>query len=106
MVAMLSLASYNGLMPAEQLKKSCIDPNGRPLEAAIKRFAMTYAVFFGGVPVVSAGAIAALGSAPLRHSVKEFKGISSQLGKGLLKTTRFTAPAAVVCHTVQRNLAE
>ena len=106
MIAMLSLATHNGLMPAEQPKNICADPNKHPLRAAIKNYIMTYAVFSSGVPVISAGAIAALGSAPLRMSMKEFKKLNYQLGKGLLKTIPVTASVAVGYNAAQKHYIE
>lgn len=106
MVAMLSLSAYNGLVLAEQTKKACIDPNGRPFAALVKNYIMSYAVFSSGIPVVSAGVIKTLGSAPLNCSMRDFKGISRDLGKGLLKTVPVTAPLAVAFHTVRKNFAE
>lgn len=103
-MTMLSLAS-NGLMPAEQLKKSCFDPN-KEFKKMAKHYFMTYIGLSSSIPVVSAGAIAALGRAPLRNSMKEFKNINRELGKKLFRTTRFTAPLAVGYHTMKKHSLE
>jgi hypothetical protein len=105
MVTMLSLAAYNGLMPAEQPKKSCIDPQKHTLKALAVNYIMANIALYGGTTAMSTIVTSALGSVPLRNSAKQVIKMSWD-GSKKIKVPLLAAPLAVGYHTIQRNLAE
>lgn len=106
---MLSLASYNGLIPAEQPKKSCIDPKRKGLEKRIRGFMADYIManiaLFGGTTAMSTIVTSGIGCAPLRNSMKQVMKMSWE-GSKKIKTPLIAAPVAVGYDTMKKHSLE
>ena len=107
--AMLSLASYNGLIPAEQTEKICIDPERKTLEERIRgllaHYIMANIALYSGTTAMSTIVAFGLGSAPLRNSAKQIIKMSWD-GSKKIKAPLIAAPIAVGYHTMKKHSLE
>ena len=101
LVVIVCLAINSCSLSATPIEKPC-KPNS--LQVVVKKYILAHIALYTGIPVISAGMVMALGSAPLKHSRGVFRDMNCDMGKALLKTMPITASLAVLYNTYCHKL--